>query len=58
MLIWELTFKLFKTVFIKELTLRTVSDIVAYNKQDSLDKIPYGQGRFEKILTAILARKS
>jgi amidase len=42
----------------KELTLRTVSDIVAYNKQDSLDKIPYGQGRFEKILTAILARKS
>jgi amidase len=31
----------------KELTLRTVFDIVAYNKQDSLDKIPYGQGRFE-----------
>jgi amidase len=38
----------------KELTLRTVSDIVAYNKQDSLDKT-YGQGRFEKILTPILA---
>jgi amidase len=32
------------------LTERTVADIVAYNKQDSLAKIPYGQGRFEKIL--------
>jgi amidase len=37
------------------LTLRTVSDIVAYNKQDSLDKIPYGQGRFEKILDSNLS---
>jgi amidase len=37
------------------LTLRTVSDIVAYNKQDSLDKIPYGQGRFEKILDTNLS---
>jgi amidase len=36
------------------LTLRTVSDIVAYNKQDSLDKIPYGQG-FEKILDSNLS---
>jgi amidase len=51
-----LTFKLFKTVFIKELTLRTVSDIVAYNKQDSLDKIPYGQG-FEKILDNLSAEE-
>jgi amidase len=41
----------------KELTLRTVSDIVAYNKQDSLDKIPYGQGRFEKILETNLSAK-
>ncbi|MFT7395827.1 MAG: amidase [Flavobacterium sp.] len=41
----------------KELTLRTVSDIVAYNKQDSLDKIPYGQGRFEKILDTNLSTK-
>jgi amidase len=39
------------------LTLRTVSDIVAYNKQDSLDKIPYGQGRFEKILDTNLSVK-
>jgi amidase len=39
----------------KELTSRTVSDIVAYNKQDSLDKIPYGQGRFEKILDTNLS---
>jgi amidase len=38
----------------KELTLRTVSDIVAYNKQDSLDKT-YGQGRFEKILDTNLS---
>jgi amidase len=41
----------------KELTLRTVSDIVAYNKKDSLDKIPYGQGRFEKILDTNLSAK-
>ncbi|MFB0911033.1 MAG: amidase family protein, partial [Flavobacterium sp.] len=41
----------------KELTLQTVSDIVAYNKQDSLDKIPYGQGRFEKILDTNLSVK-
>jgi amidase len=32
------------------LTLRSMSDIVAYNRQDSLPKIPYGQGRFEQIL--------
>jgi amidase len=32
------------------LTLRSMSDIVAYNRQDSLTKIPYGQGRFEQIL--------
>jgi len=38
----------------KEMTLRSVSDVIAYNKQDSLDKIPYGQGRFEKILDANL----
>jgi amidase len=38
------------------LTLRTVSDIVAY-KQDSLDKIPYGQGRFEKILDSNLSEE-
>jgi amidase len=48
-----LTFKL-KQYSSKELTLRTVSDIV-HNKQDSLDKIPYGQGRFEKILDSNLS---
>ncbi|MEQ8240837.1 MAG: amidase family protein [Cyclobacteriaceae bacterium] len=37
------------------LTLRTVADIVAYNRLDSLDKIPYGQGRFESILEANLS---
>jgi len=41
----------------EELTLRSISDIVAYNKQDSLDKIPYGQGRFERILEANLSQE-
>jgi len=39
----------------EEMTLRSVSDIIAYNKQDSLEKIPYGQGRFERILDANLS---
>jgi len=38
----------------EELTIRSISDIVAYNRQDSVDKIPYGQGRFERILDADL----
>ena len=41
----------------EELTLRSISDIVAYNKQDSLDKIPYGQGRFEKILDTNISKE-
>ena len=40
-----------------ELTLRSVSDIVAYNKIDSLAKIPYGQGRFEGILSDNLSEE-
>lgn len=36
------------------LTLRSIAEIVAYNKQDSLDKIPYGQGRFERIIETSL----
>jgi len=39
------------------LTIRSVSDIVAYNRRDSLDKIPYGQGRFERILNANLSEE-
>jgi amidase len=34
----------------KELNFNSVADIVAYNKQDTLVRIPYGQGRFEGIL--------
>tara|TARA_R110002073_G_scaffold57778_4_gene146687 strand:- start:93425 stop:95071 length:1647 start_codon:yes stop_codon:yes gene_type:complete len=39
------------------LTIRSISDIVAYNRQDSLGKIPYGQGRFERILNANLSEE-
>ncbi|MEZ5041563.1 MAG: amidase family protein [Saprospiraceae bacterium] len=35
----------------KEITLRSVSEIVAYNKADTLTRIPYGQARFEGILS-------
>ncbi len=37
-----------------DLKLRTVAEIVGYNQVDSLEKIPYGQGRFEGILDADL----
>ena len=33
-----------------ELTFRSIADIIAYNKNDSILKIPYGQGRFEQML--------
>ncbi|RTZ08128.1 amidase [Flavobacterium bomense] len=33
-----------------ELTIRSIADIIAYNKNDSILKIPYGQGRFEQML--------
>ncbi len=34
----------------KSLKLQSVSDIVAYNKQDSARRIPYGQGRFTGVI--------
>ena len=34
-----------------EVTIRSISDIIAYNKNDSLIRIPYGQGRFEGMLS-------
>lgn len=34
----------------KSLKLKSVSDIVAYNKQDSARRIPYGQGRFTGVI--------
>ena len=34
----------------EEVTFRSVADIVAYNEQDTLIRIPYGQARFEGIL--------
>ena len=33
-----------------ELTIRSIADIIAYNKNDSILKIPYGQRRFEQML--------
>lgn len=33
-----------------ELTTRSIADVIAYNKNDSILKIPYGQGRFEQML--------
>ncbi len=39
----------------EEMTIRSIADIIAYNKQDSLEKIPYGQGRFERILDVNLS---
>lgn len=33
-----------------QLTIRSIADIIAYNKNDSILKIPYGQGRFEQML--------
>lgn len=32
------------------ITLKTVADVITYNKQDSTSRMPYGQGRFEGIL--------
>lgn len=33
-----------------ELPIRSIADIIAYNKNDSILKIPYGQGRFKQML--------
>ena len=43
--------------YASELTIQSIADIVAYNRQDSLDKIPYGQGRFESILDVDLSEE-
>ena len=37
------------------ITARTVEEIVAYNYEDSTLRIPYGQGRFERILETNLS---
>ncbi|TRZ41813.1 amidase family protein [Robertkochia solimangrovi] len=34
----------------KDVTVRSVADIIAYNNQDSLNLAPYGQGRFDAII--------
>lgn len=36
---------------------KTISEIVNYNKEDSLTRIPYGQARFEGILSTNLNKK-
>jgi len=41
----------------EEITLRSVAGIVDYNQTDSLDKIPYGQGRFAGILDTDLSKE-
>jgi amidase len=33
-----------------EITIRSISEIIAYNNNDSL-RIPYGQGRFKEMLS-------
>lgn len=38
----------------EDITLRTMKEIVEYNKQDSLIRIPYGQARFEGATTVDL----
>lgn len=35
----------------KDLTIRSIADIIAYNNSDAALKIPYGQGRFDGILS-------
>ena len=40
-----------------EISLRTIEEIVAYNKEDSLIKIPYGQALFEGIVDLDLTRE-
>ncbi|MEM8968903.1 MAG: amidase family protein [Bacteroidota bacterium] len=40
-----------------EITVRSVAEIVEYNEADSLDKIPYGQGRFAGILDTDLSEE-
>jgi amidase len=34
-----------------EITIRSISEIIAYNNNDSLVRIPYGQGRFKEMLS-------
>ncbi|MEO0332619.1 MAG: amidase family protein, partial [Bacteroidota bacterium] len=40
-----------------EITVRSVAEIVKYNEVDSLEKIPYGQGRFAGILNTDLSEE-
>jgi amidase len=40
-----------------EITFTSVEDIVNYNKEDTLTRIPYGQGRFEGILEVDLTKE-
>lgn len=41
----------------KTVSARSIADVVAYNTQDSVIKIPYGQGRFENILETFISPK-
>ena len=39
------------------ITIRSIEEIVAYNYEDSAMRIPYGQGRFERILTTNISEE-
>ncbi|MEM9391026.1 MAG: amidase family protein, partial [Bacteroidota bacterium] len=41
----------------KEISFKTVDDVVVFNNADSLIRIPYGQGRFDGILETNLSRE-
>jgi len=41
----------------EDISVRSVAEIVEYNQTDSLDKIPYGQGRFARILETNLSEE-
>jgi amidase len=40
-----------------EITIRSISEIIAYNNNDSIVRIPYGQGRFEGMLSENLSEE-
>jgi amidase len=41
-----------------EITIRSISEIIAYNNNDSLvRRIPYGQGRFKEMLSENVVKK-
>ncbi|MEM1134798.1 MAG: amidase family protein [Bacteroidota bacterium] len=50
--------KYLNTYMPADFTYRSVADVVKYNKEDSLVRIPYGQARFEGILSEDISEDS